>query len=89
MRNAFSLIALTAVLAACSQAEEPASAPETAAEPAVTTQTSPEALDQAGLRDVCRAAIATVNELPAALIDVDGVETLDEGEAVNLSWRGG
>ena len=92
MRNAFSLIALTAVLAACSQAEEPASAPETAAEPVVTTQASPEsldhgALDQAGLRDVCRAAIATVNELPAALIDVDGVETLDEGEAVNLSWR--
>ena len=49
MRNAFSLIALTAVLAACSQAEEPASAPETAAEPAVTTQASPEALDQAGI----------------------------------------
>ena len=87
MRNAFSLIALTALLTACGQAEEPASAPETAAEPAVVTQASPEALDQAGLRDVCRAAIATVNELPVALIDVDGVETLDEGEAVNLSWR--
>lgn len=82
-----SAVLLMFALAACSQADEPASAPETAAEPAVVTQASPEALDQAGLRDVCRAAIATVNELPVALIDVDGVETLDEGEAVNLSWR--
>ena len=68
MRNAFSLIALTAVLAACSQAEEPASAPETAAEPAVTTQASPEALDQTGLRDVCRAAIATVNNVESIAV---------------------
>lgn len=73
-------------LAACGRAEEPASAPE-AAEPVATTQASPEPLDQAGLRDVCRAAIAAVNELPVALIDVDGLSALDEGEAVNLSWR--
>lgn len=75
------------MLAACSQAEEPASAPEALDHPAVTTQASPEPLDTAGLRDVCRAAIAAVNELPVTLIDVDGVSALDDGEAVNLSWR--
>lgn len=80
-------VSTVVLLAACSQAEAPASAPETAAEPVVTTQASPEALDQEGLRDVCRAAIATVNELPVALIETDGVSTVEGAEVADLSWR--
>lgn len=75
------------MLASCGQADEPASAPGAATEQTAVIEATPEPLDAAGLRDVCRAALAAVNELPAALIEVDGVSTVDAAEVVDLSWR--
>lgn len=86
IRPALTVIAVTAALAACSQPAE-APAPESAPEIASVTEASPEPLDAAGLRQVCGAALAAVNELPAALIEVDGASTVDGAEVVDLSWR--
>ncbi len=86
IRPALSIIAASAVLAACGQPAE-APAPESAPEAASVSEASPEPLDAAGLRQVCRAAVAALNELPVALIEFDGLSTVEGAEVADLSWR--
>lgn len=86
IRPVLSIIAVSALLAACGQSAE-APAPDMEAEAPVIADASPEPLDAAGLSDVCRAALAAVNELPVALIDAEGVSTVDGAETADLSWR--
>lgn len=77
----FPAVALVAMVAACDRAAEPAT--EAAPEPAPVLDPSPEPLDEAGLRAVCQAVLAAVNELPAGLIEAEG----GAGGIANLSWR--
>ena len=86
IRPVLSLIAVSALLTACGQpAETPA--PETEVETAVAADPTPDPLDAVGLRDVCRAALAAVNELPVALIETDRVSTVEGAQVADLSWR--